>query len=89
MHPVVGENDLEHRVKLYLAATRPELACVSVRAQGSTVKLSGQVATFYLRQLALAAARRVAGVQYVADDIEVALTAHERNQQAWAAMATN
>src|SRR5687768_15443332 len=74
MYPLVGERELEQRVKAYLLATRAELARVRVRADGSTVKLTGQVATFYLRQLALAAAQRVAGVQCVADDLDVPLT---------------
>ena len=74
MYPLVEQTDLEQRVKLFLTSTRPELATIRVRAQGSTVRLSGEVATFYLRQLALSAVQRVAGVQTVADDIEVAFT---------------
>lgn len=74
MYPLVEQSELEQRVKLYLTATRPELAMVRVRAHGSTVRLSGEVATFYLRQLALSAAKHVAGVQCVDDDIEVAFT---------------
>lgn len=70
MQPV-AEHDLERRVKLSLAATRPELARLSARVHGSTVKLSGHVASFYLRQLALAATQRVAGVRNVTDAIEV------------------
>jgi osmotically-inducible protein OsmY len=81
MYPLAGENDLEQRVKLYLAATRRELSRIGVRANGSTVRLTGQVGSFYLRQLALAAAQRVAGVQFVADDIEVALSRREIARQ--------
>jgi osmotically-inducible protein OsmY len=54
-----------------MTATRPELARLGIRVDGGTVRLSGQVASFYLRQLALSAARRVAGVQCVVDEIEV------------------
>jgi osmotically-inducible protein OsmY len=82
MYPVGGERDLEQRVELYLAATRPELARIGVRASGGTVRLTGRVGSFYLRQLAQAAAKRVAGVQFVADDIEVALPRREPARQA-------
>jgi hypothetical protein len=82
MYPLVGETELERRVKLYMAATRPELSRLGVRASGSTVRLTGRVGSFYLRQLALAAAQRVAGVQCVADDIEVALPPAERRHAA-------
>ncbi len=71
MYPHLEENELQRRVKLHVAATRTELAKVCVRAHGGTVRLSGQVASFYLRQLALEAAKHVAGVQYVVDEIEV------------------
>jgi osmotically-inducible protein OsmY len=71
MYPHIQQSELEQRIKLHLAATRPELSRLDVRADGGTVRLSGQVASFYLRQLALSAVKRVAGVLCVSDDIEV------------------
>src|SRR5687768_4382677 len=71
MYPYLEESELQRRVKLHVSATRPELARIGVRAQGGTVRLSGQVASFHLRQLALEAAKHVAGVQCVVDDLEV------------------
>jgi len=65
------ESDLEKRVRLFIASTRPGFAQLSVRADGATIHLSGQVGSFYLRQLAISAAKRVAGVQQVIDEVEV------------------
>jgi osmotically-inducible protein OsmY len=73
MYPQIDEGDLEQRIKLHLKATRPEFKNVAVSVNSGTVRLSGQLASFYLRQLALAAAQRVAGVQRVRDAIEVPL----------------
>jgi len=78
MYPQIDEAELERRVALYLAATRPELKRLDVTAQGGTVRLSGQLSTFYLRQLALSAAKRVAGVQCVKDAIEVPLASRRQ-----------
>jgi len=50
-------------------------------AQGSTVRLSGEVSSFYLRQLALSAAQRVAGVQCVDDNIQVAIIRRNRRER--------
>ena len=71
MQPLSGSGDLAQLVRQSLLAARPELSQLGIRAQGGVVRLSGQVQSFYLRQLALMAARRVAGVTHVADDIEV------------------
>jgi hypothetical protein len=81
MYPHVAEEELERRVRLYLVATRPELARLDVQVQGSAVVLTGRVGSFYLRQLALAAAQRVAGVQEVADAIEVASASTRREAE--------
>jgi osmotically-inducible protein OsmY len=66
------DEDLAVRVGLYLQHTRPELRGVNVAVQHGFVHLSGAVTTFHLRQLALAAACRVAGVRQVIDEIVVA-----------------
>jgi osmotically-inducible protein OsmY len=71
MHPQIDEGELERRVKLFLASTRPELRGLHIRAHGGTVRLAGQLTSFYLRQLALEATKRVAGVQSVVDTIQV------------------
>jgi hypothetical protein len=66
-----GEHDLARRVRLYLAAQRPELGKLLVEVEGESVRLAGPVRSFYVRQLALAVASRVAGVQHIVDEIEV------------------
>ncbi len=71
MYPQINEFDLENRVTLHLHSLRPEFRNLRVEAQGGAVRLSGRVTSFYLRQLAFAATRRVAGVQRVSDAIEV------------------
>jgi osmotically-inducible protein OsmY len=64
-------------VTLFLSSARPELARVSVRANDGIVELAGVVPSFYLRQLAIACARRVAGVQAVIDQIHVEDARHQ------------
>lgn len=44
---------------------------IHVAAEGGQVVLSGRVGTYYRRQLALAGARRVAGVRSIIDRLEV------------------
>jgi hypothetical protein len=51
---------------------------VSVRANDGVVELTGVVPSFYLRQLAIACARRVAGVRAVIDQIYVEDARHPR-----------
>jgi len=64
--------ELSRRVRLYLRATRLEFGAVEVEAvDDSVVRLSGSLGSFYSRQLAVAAARRVAGVRRVIDEISV------------------
>lgn len=67
----VDQPELEKRVRLFLTAARTDFMQLSVRADGERVYLSGLVGSFYLRQLAICAARRVAGVHNVVDEIEV------------------
>lgn len=56
-----GEVDLAARVRLYLAAQRPELGKLLVEVEGESVRLAGPVKSYYVRQLALAVVGRVAG----------------------------
>ena len=65
------DRELASRVELYLGTTRPALSGVRVDAGQGTVRLNGKVPTFHLRQLAVAAARRVAGVRHVVDELSV------------------
>jgi osmotically-inducible protein OsmY len=65
------DRELAARVRLYLGTTRPALASLGVDAACGCVYLRGQVGTFHLRQLAIAAARRVAGVRDVVDELTV------------------
>lgn len=66
-----ADAELAKKVQLFLSANRRGFRRVSVWAEGETVRLSGPVESFYLRQLAAALAKRVAGVRYVLDDLEV------------------
>ena len=63
--------ELAKKVQLYLSANRSGFGRVNVCVEGETVRLAGPVDSFYLRQLAAALAKRVAGVRYVVDDLEV------------------
>jgi osmotically-inducible protein OsmY len=63
--------ELAERVRIFLTGSRNELRTINVRAQNGVVCLSGTVPSFYLRQLATACARRVAGVRTIVDAIEV------------------
>jgi osmotically-inducible protein OsmY len=71
-----ADGELAKRVQLTLIANRPSFCRVDVGAQGGTVTLSGMAPTFFLRQLAVATTKRVAGVRQVVDDIEVAHPRH-------------
>jgi osmotically-inducible protein OsmY len=66
-----ADAELAHRVRLYLGAQRKELVHLSVVAELGNVRLVGAVDSFYLKQLALSRARRVAGVVCVIDELEV------------------
>lgn len=72
--------DLEMRVKLYLSSQRRELGKLLVRVEAGSVRLVGPVSSFYLRQLALAIVRRVAGVRHIVDEIEVPVLTSSRRQ---------
>ena len=63
--------ELAKKVQLFLSANRRGFRRVSVCAEGETVRLAGPVDSFYLRQMAAALAKRVAGVRHVVDDLEV------------------
>ena len=63
-------NDLGKCVKLYLLARHPELRQLEVAVYGGTVRLTGPVSSIYMRQLAVAAAKRVAGVRGVEDGMQ-------------------
>ncbi len=65
------DEELRQRVVLHLGSCRPELARVAVLAKDGTVMLSGELPTFFLRQLAFERARGVAGVRHLIDQIEV------------------
>lgn len=69
------EEDLARRVRLFLASQRPELGKLLIQVQGDSVRLTGPVSSYYVRQLALASASRVAAVRHIVDEIEVPLPA--------------
>ena len=67
-----GDKELGRRVGSYLRAQRPEFGSVKVEALDETVvRLSGPLASFHARQVAVATAKRVAGVRRIIDDIVV------------------
>ena len=71
MHDPFCNEELRQRVVLHLGSCRPELGEVDVLAVEGAVTLRGELPTFYLRQLAVERARRVAGVRILIDQIEV------------------
>jgi hypothetical protein len=68
-----GDRDLERRVSAFLAGRNvPALRRLYVRSSQGVVTLRGHVRTFYEKQLSGSAARRVAGVVHLVDDVQVA-----------------
>lgn len=64
--------DLCQRVKLYLAHTgHAPIRSFQIQAEAGVVTIRGTAPTYYIRQLALACTRRVAGVQRLVDEIVV------------------
>jgi osmotically-inducible protein OsmY len=61
--------------RIYPASNR-----VQIEANNGVVTLSGQVGSFYYKQLWLSGAQRVAGVRQVIDEIEVVTTSSDRRQ---------
>ena len=66
-----GDGELAKRVGLYLVSARYELSTLMVNSQDGIVRLTGRVPSFYLRQLAVSCAQRVAGVRNVVDELQV------------------
>lgn len=67
-----ASQELQQRVALNLQSRQlTSGGRVRIEAQHGTVTLSGQVQTFYQRQLIFAATRKVAGVTKVIDQLEV------------------
>lgn len=69
--PELVDTALANRVKLFLVAQRGSFRELGVWADAGTVTLSGPVNSFFLRQTAIAMAKRVAGVRNVIDDLDV------------------
>ena len=70
--PRSRDSELERRIRLRFAQSNlPALRRLDVASDDDQVILSGQVATFYERQLAISLSRHVAGVIYVIDNITV------------------
>ena len=69
---LTNAEDLVRRVRLSIDhAGLPALRPIDVEMIGSTIVLSGRVATFHQKQLATALASRVAGVVNVMNQLEV------------------
>jgi hypothetical protein len=72
--PTAGDadRDLERRVISFLAARHvPGLRYLAVKAAGGVVTVSGQVLTFYEKQLCNQCCRRVAGVLELINAVSV------------------
>ena len=65
------DDDLATRVQRFLTANRRGFSELSICAQSGTVRLSGPVSSFFLRQTAIALAKKVVGVYNVVDDLKV------------------
>jgi osmotically-inducible protein OsmY len=64
--------ELVQRVSGSLEAKGPVMRGVRVEvSDGETVRLTGTLPTYHLRQVAVSVARRVAGVRHVKDRIQV------------------
>lgn len=66
-----ADEELRRRVIIHLANCRPELRELIVEVRDTTVTLSGELPTFFLRQLAIERTRRVTGVRLLVDHIDV------------------
>jgi osmotically-inducible protein OsmY len=71
---LLEDDELERNVRLFLrhSGHRPVQA-VTVKAKNGVVILSGTVPSYFVRQLAIACARRVAGVRTIVDQINATL----------------
>ncbi len=81
-HQTVAEvtsPELARKVKLFLHSHRKGFERIKVREDCGVITLSGHVGSFYLRQLAIALARRVAGVQRVTDVLQVDVQTSEND----------
>lgn len=72
-----SEHALAQLVRQSIHAKHRELIGITVDVTGpDTVHLSGQVASYYLRQVAVSIAQQVPGVRYVSDGILVTISRH-------------
>lgn len=73
---VAADEELRQRVCRYLAHSgHYPVRTLDVCATNGIVILRGTVPTYYVRQLAIACAQRVAGVRSVVDEIQIDLPA--------------
>ena len=78
-----ADADLETNVRLLLNnSNRKGFQRIIAHAEAGTIRLSGPVGSFFLRQTAMVKAKRVSGVEQVVDDLEVDL---EQNNSCQAA----
>jgi hypothetical protein len=66
-----ADEDLTRRVRQYLLMKRLEFREIHIEAEDGEVRLMGEVGSFYLRQLAVSSASRVAGALRIIDLITV------------------
>lgn len=70
-HLPILEYDLCQRVELFLRGRNRDFANIAVHDEEGVLHLTGQVPTYYLRQIALECAKRVAGARNVIDELRV------------------
>ena len=69
----IRDKDLQHRVASYLGSRHfPAFRDLQVDVDHGAVTVSGRLSTYYEKQVAINACRRVAGVLQLVDDISVA-----------------
>ncbi len=70
------DRDLESRIRRFLEGLhRRSLMELEIEAENGEIRVSGQLGTFYEKQLVLAGCRRVAGVVKIHEAIDVATPA--------------
>lgn len=68
---VANDAHLARTVRNSLAANRLGFRQLQVEVEVGVVRLSGSVASFYLKQTAIAIAKQVAGIYQVVDELDV------------------
>lgn len=66
-----ADAELVRQVKHTLSASRGGFQRIEVQVHATAVRLTGSVASFFRRQVAIALAKQVSGIRHVLDELEV------------------